>query len=135
MADMFAEAAIDANAPLLFDDDLDGPLAGPIDSDEERDAIMSAISRGLSRSQPLVTNTLFSTRRKYQLIRMKEMLSNALSGNRSGNLFAVPKQDAVSAYPASAVDSFAMPSAVTPASGVPNAGGKLVPRKPSVDVT
>lgn len=39
--------------------------------------------------QPLATHTIFPTRRKYQLVRMKEMLSNALSGNRGGGLFAV----------------------------------------------
>jgi hypothetical protein len=39
--------------------------------------------------QPLATHTIFPTRRKYQLVRMKEMLSNALSGNRGAGLFAV----------------------------------------------
>jgi hypothetical protein len=39
--------------------------------------------------QPLASHTIFPTRRKYQLVRMKEMLSNALSGNRGGGLFAV----------------------------------------------
>ena len=106
------EAAIDANAPLLLDDDLDPTLNGPVDSDEERDAVMAAISRGLARPQPLATHTLFPTRRKYQLVRMKEMLSNALSGNRGGGLFSVPADTARSAYPGSAAtDGFAMPSA------------------------
>src|SRR5271163_4823423 len=40
-----AEAAIDANAPLFLDEDLDPSLNGPVDSDEERDAVMAAISR------------------------------------------------------------------------------------------
>jgi hypothetical protein len=99
------EAAIDANAPLLFDDeDHDPSLAGPVDSDEERDAVMSAVSRAFANPQPLVPQTLFPTRRKYQLVRMKEMLSNALGGNRgSGGMFGVSAESASTAYPRSAV--------------------------------
>lgn len=130
-----AEAAIEANAPLLFDEDVDGNL-GPVDSDEERDAVMTAISRGLNRPQPLATNTLFSTRRKYQLIRMKEMLSNALTGNRSGGLFSLPRESLTTAYPGSAVtESFALPSAITPSAATANAGVKAASRKSSVEVT
>ncbi|RMZ90733.1 hypothetical protein DV736_g2030, partial [Chaetothyriales sp. CBS 134916] len=81
------KAAIDASAAVP-DEDLDAALAGPVDSDEERDAVMSSVARSLARPQPLVQHTIFPTRRKYQLVRMKEMLSNAISGNRSGNLFA-----------------------------------------------
>ena len=143
------EAAIDANAPLLLDDDLDPTLNGPVDSDEERDAVMAAISRGLARPQPLATHTLFPTRRKYQLVRMKEMLSNALNGNRSGGLFSVPtEQTGGSAFPRSAFnDGFAMPSAITPSSAVAGfdmsdtqrrgsmqAGSKAASRKPSVSI-
>lgn len=133
----------------MLDDDLDPTLNGPVDSDEERDAVMTAISRGLSRPQPLATHTLFPTRRKYQLVRMKEMLSNALSGNRTGGLFSVATESTNSAYPQSAANgSFAMPSAVTPASAHPGydmmaeqrrsstiqAGSKTASRKPSVSL-
>jgi hypothetical protein len=143
-----AEAAIDANAPLLLDDDLDPTLNGPVDSDEERDAVMAAISRGLTRPQPLATHTLFPTRRKYQLVRMKEMLSNALNGNRSGGLFSVSTEP-TAAYPRSAFnEGFAMPSAITPSSaaagfemagdtqrrGSIQAGAKAASRKPSVSI-
>ena len=148
---LFAEAAIDANAPLLLDDDLDPTLNGPVDSDEERDAVMAAISRGLARPQPLATHTLFPTRRKYQLVRMKEMLSNAINGNRSGGLFTVAtEQTAVgSTYPRSAFnEGFAMPSAITPSSAIAGfdvagdaqrrgsiqAGSKAASRKPSVSI-
>ncbi|KAK2746084.1 hypothetical protein FQN57_003424 [Myotisia sp. PD_48] len=72
------KAAIDANAPIH--DDIDGN--GPIDSDEEKDAVMSGLAR--SNPQPAVTFPLISTQRKYHLVRMKEMLSQALGGgNRS----------------------------------------------------
>lgn len=82
-------AALDANGPNI--DDLENH--GPVDSDEERDAVMLAISR--SRPQPLATRTLVSTKSKYQFIRMKEMLHNALGG-RGGGLFstAPPPQPA-----------------------------------------
>ena len=144
-----AEAAINANAPLLLDDDLDPSLNGPVDSDEERDAVMAAISRGLSRPQPLATHTLFPTRRKYQLVRMKEMLSNALSGNRGGGLFSVVSDTARSTYPTSAMnETYALPSAITPSSATAigdmmaeaqrrastQLGSKAGARKPSVSI-
>ncbi|WEW57804.1 SAGA complex subunit Sgf73 [Emydomyces testavorans] len=73
------KAAIDANAPVH--DDLDGN--GPIDSDEEKDAVMAGLAR--SRPQPLVTHPVIPTRQKYRVVRMKEMLSQVL-GN--GSLFS-----------------------------------------------
>ncbi|KAI9723432.1 MAG: hypothetical protein M1812_001316 [Candelaria pacifica] len=78
-----AEAAIDANAPLQDDLDIN---AGPVDSDEEKDAVMAAIAR--SRCQPLEQRIFVPTRRKYQFVRFKEMLSNALGGSRGGGLFS-----------------------------------------------
>ena len=107
------EAAISANAPALYDSDPDDPSninGAPIDSDSERDAVMTSVARNFNLAylhaapvynptisghgairgpQPLATHIIFPTRRKYQLVRMKEMLSNALSGNRAGGLFAV----------------------------------------------
>ncbi|ERF70392.1 hypothetical protein EPUS_05211 [Endocarpon pusillum Z07020] len=103
------KAAISANAPALYDSDPDDPSninGAPIDSDSERDAVMTSLARNFNPAylhsapvysptnpvrgpQPLATHTIFPTRRKYQLVRMKEMLSNALSGNRGGGLFAV----------------------------------------------
>ncbi|EAW13829.1 deubiquitination module subunit SGF73 [Aspergillus clavatus NRRL 1] len=76
------EAAIDANAPLQ--DDLENN--GPVDSDEEKDAVMAAILR--SRPEPLVTHPLISTKKKYKYVRIKEMLSHALGGARGGGLFS-----------------------------------------------
>lgn len=77
-----AEAAIDANAPLA--DDFDA--LGPVDSDEEKEAIMASITR--SRPLPLEQHIFLPTRRKYQYVRMKEMLANALGGSRGSGLFA-----------------------------------------------
>jgi len=130
------KAAIDASASALFDDDLDN-IAGPVDSDEERDAIMTSIQRSIARPQPLVTRTLFPTRRKYQLVRMKEMLSNAMSGNRSGGLFSVPSENPRSAYPASAVnETFAIPSAtpLTAGTNMPQGNFRPPSRRESIDV-
>lgn len=75
-------AAIDANAPLA--DDLEPQ--GAVDSDEERDTIMAAIAK--SRPRPLATRTFISTKSKYQFIRMKDMLHNALGGARGAGLFS-----------------------------------------------
>ncbi len=86
-ANAFTEAAIDANAPLQDDFDIN---AGPVDSDEEKDAIMAAIAR--SRPQPVERHVFIDTRRKYQYVRMKEMLSNALGGSRGGGLFSIGEQ-------------------------------------------
>lgn len=113
------KAAIDASVPT-YDDEFD---VGPIDSDEERDAVMNSISRCLHHPQPLVTHTLYPTKRKYQLVRMKEVLSNALSGNRGAGLFSVQSQAGVDG-------GFALPSA---ASHVTMAQ-PTVKRGPSVDV-
>lgn len=81
---LIIEAAIDANAPLQ--DELENN-AGPVDSDEERDAIMAAVAR--SCPQPLEKSIMVPTQRKYQYVRMKEILSNALAGSRGQGLFAV----------------------------------------------
>jgi len=66
------KAALSAAAPLLDDE----PPTGPIDSDEEKDAVMAAIAR--SRPTPLEQHVFVPTTRKYKYIRMKEMLGNAL---------------------------------------------------------
>ena len=76
------EAAIDANAPLADDFEPNGP----IDSDEEKDAVMAAIAR--SKPQPVAQHMYIPIRKKYQHVRMKEMLQNALGGSRGGGLFA-----------------------------------------------
>ena len=69
------EAAIDANAPLL--DDPADP-SGPIDSDEEKDLVMAAIAR--SRPKPLAQHVFVPMRKRYNFLRMKDLLGNALGG-------------------------------------------------------
>ncbi|KAL8944629.1 MAG: hypothetical protein Q9216_000326 [Gyalolechia sp. 2 TL-2023] len=88
------KAAMDANAPLVDDTD----AHAPVDSDEEKDAVMAAIAR--SRPQPLAQHVPIGLRRKHQRIRVKDALANALAGNRGGNLFAIrPPQEAGSNGP------------------------------------
>jgi len=67
----------------LPDDDL--APQGPIDSDEEKDLVLAAIAR--SRPVPLYQPVLVPLRRKYQHVRLKEMLGNALGGRTGGGLF------------------------------------------------
>lgn len=94
------EAAMDANAPLP--DELD--TAGPVDSDEEKDAVMAAIAR--SRPRPCAQHVFVNTRHKYQYVRMKEMLSTALLGRGApGGLFATTPTAASGTGPASASTS------------------------------
>ncbi|KIV95448.1 hypothetical protein PV10_03104 [Exophiala mesophila] len=134
------KAAIDANAPALLEDELDAALGGPIDSDEEKDAVMTSIQRSLSRPQPLVTVPLFPIRQKYRQVRMKELLSNAMSGNRSGGLFSVPPESARIAPP-SATSETVNGASVVPASpalasgGLPPPAVKAAARKTSIDVS
>ncbi|PNS15984.1 SAGA-associated factor 73 [Sphaceloma murrayae] len=74
------KAALDAQA-------LPEELApeGPVDSDEEKDQILAAIAR--SHPRPLFQPQLVPLRRKYNYVRLKEMLGNALGG-RGGGLFS-----------------------------------------------
>lgn len=99
---------------------------------------MTAISRSLSRPQPIITQQLFPTRRKYQLVRMKEMLSNAMSGNRSGGLFSVPIESVRSTAPSSTVpDALHQSVLASPAStgiGMAQPGLKAPLRKTSIDL-
>ncbi|KAK4693439.1 SAGA-associated factor 73, partial [Lecanoromycetidae sp. Uapishka_2] len=81
------KAALSAAAPLLDDE----PNTGPVDSDEEKDAVMAAIAR--SRPAPLEQHIFVPTTRKYKHIRMKEMLGNALGarGAGGGSIFGGPR--------------------------------------------
>nr|POF05996.1 saga-associated factor 73 [Quercus suber] len=77
------KAAFDANAPNPDDDSLP---SGPIDSEEEKDAVMSAISRSWG-GRPIFTQTHVPLRSKYEYNRIKSMLSSALSGRGGTGLF------------------------------------------------
>jgi SAGA-associated factor 73 len=75
---------LDANAPV---EDEDETNAGPIDSDEETAAVMSALAHW--KPQPLIPQPVFAPiKRQYQLARLHEQLAMATSGGRT-NIFAV----------------------------------------------
>ena len=81
---IFAEAALDATAPLEDPEEEDN---GPVDSDEETAAVMSALSSW--RPQPVVPQPVFQPiRRQYNLARLHEQLHMATNGGRT-NIFAV----------------------------------------------
>ena len=82
------KAALAANQPLPEDMLGVAEGGGKVDSDEEREAVMAGLGRAAPR--PLwERERLGSVRDRYRVVRMKEVLSNALGGNRGGNLFAV----------------------------------------------
>lgn len=73
------KAAFDANAPANLDDEM---ATGPIDSEEEKDAVMSAIARAWG-GRPIFQPQPVPLRKKYEYNRVKGMLASAL-GNRAG---------------------------------------------------
>jgi len=75
-------AAINANAPVTDDFEIEGP----VDSEEEKEAVVAGVRSSAPR--PVVGRTFVETRKKYQYVRMKEMLLNALGGSRGAGLFA-----------------------------------------------
>ena len=100
------KAALEAKAPLLDD----GPPEGPVDSDEEKDAVMAAIAR--QRPVPLEQHVFVPTAKKYKHVRMKEMLGNALGSRGSGGgvLFGSANRD-------QAASDGALPGPMTGTSG------------------
>lgn len=81
-AAMMASGAA-ADSDLLVGED---GARGPVDSDEERDAVMSALARAAPR--PLIVKPVVGIRARYGVIRMKEMLAGAMAGGRGAGLFA-----------------------------------------------
>ncbi|KAK2062499.1 SCA7-domain-containing protein [Colletotrichum caudatum] len=78
------KAALDANAPL---EDEDEANAGPVDSDEETAAVMSALAHW--NPQPVIPQPLLNPiKRQYQLARLHEQLQMATNGGRT-NIFKV----------------------------------------------
>ena len=109
------KAALSAAAPLPDDE----PATGPIDSDEEKDAVMAAIAR--SRPMPLEQYVSVPTARKYMYIRRKEMLGNALG--IKGGAFSRTGGDVMMQ------EGAGMPAASRPAEPV---NGEVPSRKSSV---
>ncbi|KAI1435731.1 SCA7-domain-containing protein [Xylaria sp. CBS 124048] len=78
------KAALDANAPVEDDDETNG---GPVDSDEETAAVMSALARW--NPQPVLPQPIFQPiKRTYQAARLREQLNTATNGGRI-NIFKV----------------------------------------------
>ncbi|PHH72648.1 hypothetical protein CDD82_5863 [Ophiocordyceps australis] len=78
------KAALDANAPIEDDDEA---ITGPVDSDEETAAVMSALTHW--NPQPLVAQPILAPiRRQYSLARLHEQLQMATNGGRA-NIFQV----------------------------------------------
>jgi SAGA-associated factor 73 len=75
------KAAFDANAPNPDDDNLP---SGPVDSEEEKDAVMTNVARSWG-GKPLYQPIHVPLRRKYEFNRMKGMLSSAFASNRAGS--------------------------------------------------
>jgi SAGA-associated factor 73 len=94
--DLLLGAAMDANAPLV--DDFD--VQGNVDSDEERDAVMAAINRyyrtdsfsgARTMGSPLETWNSVPVRRRHNHIRLKADIKSALDGLEPGSkLFVSP---------------------------------------------
>lgn len=72
------EAALDANAPIEEDDD---PNAGPVDSDEEYNAVMSALRKW--DPQPVVPQPQLNfLKRETQLARLRHAIDAATDNGR-----------------------------------------------------
>ncbi|SMQ48565.1 unnamed protein product [Zymoseptoria tritici ST99CH_1A5] len=74
------KAAFDANAPNPDDDMLP---SGPVDSEEEKDAVMQSIARSWG-GRPLYQPIRVPLRQKYEYNRIKGMMEHAFGGNRTG---------------------------------------------------
>lgn len=111
------KAAFDANAPANMEDEM---ATGPVDSEEEKDAVMSSIARAWG-GRPLYQPQPVPLRKKYEYNRIKSMLGSAL-GNRSG---------AGSMFGNGAASGFFGPAAV-PQGPTVDADGTVHARKGSV---
>ena len=77
------KAAFDANAPNPDDDNLP---TGPVDSEEEKDAVMSAIARSWG-GKPIYQPVHAPLRRKYEFNRIKGLMQSTVSGRSGGSIF------------------------------------------------
>lgn len=127
---------MDANAPLA--DEFDNQ--GPVDSDEETEAVLHAFRRAHPR--PIYQPAIVDMKRKYQYNRVKEMLMNALGGARGSTLFNTAREDEIDAVQADTGEityetHSRRPSTSLSSGGVsrPIAPSPLAPRKASVSGT
>lgn len=77
------KAAMASSAPLVEDMVENG---APVDSEEERDAVMAGVVRAAPR--PLGWRALVGCRGRYQSVRLKELLAGAMAGSRGAGLFS-----------------------------------------------
>lgn len=113
-------AAIDANAPLP--EDLEP--SGAVDSDEEKEQIMAALTR--YRPRPTATFTHVSQRSKYQYIRMKDMLRSAFGGpTHGGSMFGnvTPGADGMNVSRGMSLGLMGAPNSATTENFPGSAGG------------
>ncbi|KAF2722259.1 SCA7-domain-containing protein [Polychaeton citri CBS 116435] len=74
------KAQYDANAPNPEDE---GLPTGPVDSEEEKEQVMSGIARAWGGA-PIYQPVIVPLRKKYEFNRMRGMLTSALSGGQGG---------------------------------------------------
>ncbi|KAH7125529.1 SCA7, zinc-binding domain-containing protein [Dendryphion nanum] len=112
-------AAIDANAPLP--EDLEP--SGAVDSDEEKEQIMAALSR--YKPRPTATYTHISQRSKYQYIRMTDMFRSALGGSHGGSIFGsvTPSTDNIGTARGLALGMMGAPNSASTENFPGSAGG------------
>jgi len=131
------KAAFDANAPDPDDERLD---SGPIDSEEEKDAIMAAISKSWG-GKPLYQAPIVPLRRKYEYNRIKGMLAGGSIFGKGANAnggsgFFGSEHTPISTGPVTGpmVDENGIVHPARRGSVVPGARSMMAPasRKPSV---
>lgn len=131
------KAAFDANAPDPDDERLD---SGPIDSEEEKDAVMAAISKSWG-GKPLYQAPIVPLRRKYEYNRIKGMLAGGSifgkgANANGGNGFFGSENTPISTGPVTGpmVDENGIVHPARRGSVVPGARSMMAPasRKPSV---
>lgn len=114
------------------DDDL--TQSGPIDSDEEKDLVMAALMR--SRPRPLFEAYRVPLKQKYQMVRMKEMLGNALGGRGGAGLFrTTPREEPNSALNGMNGFGSGMMSGGTGPDGTDRRMGSMSGRMPSASIS
>lgn len=123
------KAAFDANAPNPDDNDLP---TGPVDSEEEKDAVMASITRSWG-GRPIYQPVHVPLRKKYEYNRIKGMLSSAFAGSRGSGMFGSGSGNFYgSASQGPTIDADGMVHARR-ASVVPGARSMMAPsRKPSI---
>jgi SAGA-associated factor 73 len=83
------KAAFDANAPNPDDDSMP---SGPIDSEEEKDTVLTSIARAFGGA-PIYQPTYVPLRKKYEYNRIRGMMQSAFGGRSGSNIFGTGGSD------------------------------------------